>query len=405
MPPRPDSYVLTINGGSSSLKFALFQTAEPLRCVLSGKFERIGLPEGSLSVIRPDGEGPDRRSIDLPNHAACIPALAELLEAEQYAGELKAVVHRVVHGGNCYSEPEVITPGVLAQLRLLAPFAPQHMPVQIALIEEMTRWYPGLPQVACFDTAFHRGLPQVARMLPIPRRYHAAGVQRYGFHGISYSYLMEELERLAGPAEANARVILAHLGNGASMAAVRNSRSIDTTMAFTPAAGLVMSTRSGDLDPGVIEYLARTEGMTGRQFYEMVHARSGLLGISETSSDVRDLLAREAQDERAAEAIAIFCYQARKWIGALSAALGGLDALVFSGGIGENAPLIRARICDGLQFLGVQLDPDRNRVNAAVISRDGGAVTVRVIPTNEELHMARVVVELLAGGKVPETAS
>jgi len=239
-------------------------------------------------------------------------------------------------------------------------------------------------------------LPRVARLLPIPRRYAKAGVRRYGFHGLSYSYLMRELERLAGHAAANGRVILAHLGNGASMAAVREGRSVDTTMAFTPAAGLVMSTRSGDLDPGVVAYLARTEGMTAEQFYHMVHAESGLLGVSETSSDMRDLLEREETDPRAAEAVALFCYQAKKWIGALTAALGGLDTLVFSGGIGERSPVIRARICEGLEYLGIQIDPTRNRACAPVITLDDSKVTTRVIPTDEETLIAHTVAAFVA---------
>ncbi|MBI4582219.1 MAG: acetate/propionate family kinase, partial [Planctomycetes bacterium] len=327
-----DRCVLVINGGSSSLKFALFRAADPPVCVRSGKFDRIGLPDATLAVIDPVAGMQDRRRVELPGHAACIPILAEILNGGGESVAIRAIGHRVVHGGNVYYTPQVVTDEVMAQLCRLAPFAPAHMPAQTTLIEALGRQYPDLPQIACFDTAFHRDLPRVAKLLPIPRRYDAAGVQRYGFHGLSYTYLMQELEGIAGPAAARGRVILAHLGNGASMAAVRDGRSIDTTMAFTPAAGLVMSTRSGDLDPGVVEYLARTEGMTARQFYEMVHARSGLLGVSETSSDVRDLLGREKDDVRAAEAIALFCHQAKKWIGALAAVLGGLDTLVFAGG-------------------------------------------------------------------------
>jgi acetate kinase len=232
-------------------------------------------------------------------------------------------------------------------------------------------------------------------LLPIPRRFDAKGIQRYGFHGLSYAYLMEELARLGDPAAVKGRVILAHLGNGASMAAVRDGRSIDTSMGFTPTAGLVMSTRSGDLDPGLAPYLTRTEQITTEQFYEMVNHESGLLGISETSSDMRDLLAQEAQDVRAAEAIELFCYQARKWIGAYAAALGGLDTLVFAGGIGENAPIIRARICEGLAFLGIELEEKRNAMNAQLISSDRDRVAVRVIRTDEEFMIARLASRVL----------
>jgi acetate kinase len=228
-------------------------------------------------------------------------------------------------------------------------------------------------------------------LLPIPRRYEALGVRRYGFHGLSYAFLMVELSRLAGPESAQGRVILAHLGSGASLAAVHKGKSVDTSMSFTPAAGVPMGTRSGDLDPGLVWYLARTENMSAGQFNEMVNGQSGLLGVSETSSDMRDLLRTESRDVRAAEAVALFCYQVRKWIGGFAAALGGLDTLVFAGGIGENAPVIRARICDGLGFLGIEIDPGRNASNEGVISADGGRVAVRMIHTDEEWMIAKTV--------------
>jgi acetate kinase len=252
--------------------------------------------------------------------------------------------------------------------------------------------------VACFDTAFHQTMPRVAKLLPIPRRFDAKGIQRYGFHGLSYAFLMEELARLGDPAAKKGRVILAHLGNGASMAAVRDGKSIDTSMCFTPTAGLVMSTRSGDLDPGLEPYLARTEQMTTKQFYKMVNHESGLLGVSETSSDMRDLLEHEKKDVRAVEAVGLFCYQAKKWIGAYAAALGGLDTLVFAGGIGENAPIVRARICDGLSFLGIEVDEKQNAKSAPVISMDAGRVAVRVMHTNEELMIARSAISVLGLG-------
>ena len=292
----------------------------------------------------------------------------------------------------------MVTQELLDELHRLRPYDPDHLPREIELIETFRQRHPKLPQVACFDTAFHQTMPRVAKLLPIPRRFDAKGIQRYGFHGLSYAYLMEELARLGDPAATKGRVILAHLGNGASLAAVRNGQSTDTSMGFTPTAGLVMSTRSGDLDPGLAPYLARTEQMTTKQFYEMVNHESGLLGISGTSSDMRDLLAQEADDVRAAEAVALFCYQAKKWIGSFAAALGGLDTLVFSAGIGENCPAIREHICDGLGFLGIELDPARNAKNAAVISTAAGRVTVRVIRTDEELMIARSVCRILAPG-------
>jgi acetate kinase len=280
---------------------------------------------------------------------------------------------------------------MINELRRISPFDPEHLPEEILLTEAFHRRFPKLPQIACFDTAFHHDLPRVARLLPIPRRYEARGVRRYGFHGLSCAYLMEEIARVAGATSAKGRVVLAHLGNGASLTAVRGGKSMDTSMSFTPTAGLPMSTRSGDLDPALGWYFSRTEQMTAKQFHHMVNHESGLLGVSETSSDMRELLLREKKDIRAAEAVALFCYHAKKWIGSFAAALGGLDTLVFAGGIGENAPPVRARICEGLGFLGIELDKARNAKNAAVISALGGRVAVRVIRTDEELMIARSI--------------
>jgi acetate kinase len=290
-----------------------------------------------------------------------------------------------------HTQPELITQGLLDELHRISPLDPDHLPNELELIEAFRRRYPKLPQVACFDTAFHHTMPRVAKLLPLPRRFEAKGIQRYGFHGLSYAYLMEELARLGDPAATHGRVVLAHLGNGASMAAVRDGQSMDTSMGFTPTGGLVMSTRSGDLDPGLAAYLDRTEQMATKPFFEMVNHCSGLLGISETSSDMRDLLQREKQDVRAAEAVALFCYQAKKWLGAFMAVLGGLDTLVFAGGIGENAPAVRARICAGLEGFGIALDQERNLANAGLISESTGHVAVRVIRTDEELMIARSV--------------
>ena len=288
------------------------------------------------------------------------------------------------------------------ELRQLSPFDPEHLPEEILLTEAFHRRFPDLPQVACFDTAFHHDLPRVAQILPIPRRYEAQGVRRYGFHGLSYAFLMEELARLAGTEAAQGRVILAHLGNGASLAAVHRGKSMDTSMSFTSAAGVPMSTRTGDLDPGLAWYLARTEHLDAQGFNEMVNSKSGLLGVSETSSDMRDLLEREASDVRAAEAIALFCYQVKKWIGAFAAALGGLDTLVFAAGIGENAPTVHARICDGLGFLGIELDEKRNAANEGMISAETSRVPVRVIRTDEEYVIAETVCRILGlDGKKP----
>lgn len=387
--------ILTINGGSSSIKFALFETGDSLRRILEGAIERIGLPESSLRVKGVDPADDVSRRVTAPDNAAAVGALMDWIEARSAHDALAAVGHRVVHGGPKYSEPRHITEEMLEELRRLSSFDPEHLPQEILLVEAFHRRFPDLSQVACFDTAFHHDLPRVARLLPIPRRFDARGVRRYGFHGLSYAFLMEELASLAGAEAARGRVILAHLGSGASLAAVRDGKPVDMSMGFTPAAGVPMSTRSGDLDPGLVWYLARTENMSAKQFNEMVNSRSGLLGVSETSSDMRDLLEREAQDVRAAEAVALFCYQIKKWIGALAAALGGLDTLVFAGGIGENAPIVRARICAGLGFLGIELEEKRNTEGEDVISTAAGQVDVRVIRTNEELTIARSVCRVL----------
>jgi acetate kinase len=269
------------------------------------------------------------------------------------------------------------------------------LPEEILLTEAFHRRFPDLVQVACFDTAFHHDLPRVAQLLPIPRHYEAQGVRRYGFHGLSYAFLMEELARVAGPQAGRGRVILAHLGNGASLAAVREGKSLDTSMGFTPTGGVPMSTRSGDLDPGLVWYLARTEKITAKKFNEMVNFQSGLLGVSEISPDMHDLIERETEDVRAAEAVALFCYQVKKWIGAFAAALGGLDTLVFAGGIGENAPLVRTRICEGLGFLGIELEEEQNKAGAALISARAGRVAVRVMHTDEEWMIAKTVCRVL----------
>jgi acetate kinase len=386
--------VLAINGGSSSIKFALYQTGESLERRLHGKVDRIGLPGTNLTFSDPTGNQPDSLSITASDHKSAASFLIDWLEEQPGFAPVKAVGHRVVHGMQ-HTAPELATPELLDELHRLSPYDPEHLPREIELIEAFRQRHPQLSQVACFDTAFHRTMPRVAKLLPIPRRFDAKGVQRYGFHGLSYAYLMEELACLGDPAATKGGVILAHLGNGASLAAVRDGQSIDTSMGFTPTAGLVMSTRSGDLDPGVTPYLERTEQITAKQFYEMVNQQSGLLGVSEISSDMRDLLAQEATDVRAAEAVALFCYQAKKWIGSFAAALGGLDMLVFSAGIGENCPSIRARICDGLGFLGIELNETRNAENAAVISTDASPATVRVIRTDEELMIARSVCRVL----------
>ena len=403
-PELPAPCILTINGGSSSIKFALFEAGDSLRRILAGRIEGIGFPQGRFTVKGSNDADDVSQQIVAPDHTAAVAILMDWVQERIECGALAAVGHRVVHGGPKYWEPQRITPAMIDELHQLSPFDPEHLPEEILLTEAFHRRFPDLPQIACFDTAFHHDLPRVAHLLPIPRRYDAKGVRRYGFHGLSCAYLMEELARVAGARAAQGRVILAHLGNGASITAVRGGKSMDTSMSFTPTAGLPMSTRSGDLDPGLGWYLSRTENVTARQFHHMINHESGLLGVSETSSDMRELLLREKEDVRAAEAVALFCYQAKKWICGMAGALEGLDTLVFAGGIGERAPEIRARICDGLEFLGIELDAKQNAANAAVIARKIGRVAVRVIRTDEEWMIAKTVCRVLELGMGKEAS-
>jgi len=390
-------FVLTINGGSSSIKFALYKAGDPPQQQLKGKVDRIGLPGTNLTFNDLTQNQQDSRDIKASNYRSAAEVLIDRLEERIDFASIKAVGHRVVHGMK-YTAPERITQELLDELHRIRPYDPDHLPGEIELIEAFRQRQPKLAQVACFDTAFHRTMPRVARLLPIPRRFDAMGIQRYGFHGLSYAYLLEELARVAGPKAAQARVILAHLGNGASLAALRDGQSVDTSMGFTPAAGLPMGTRPGDLDPGVAWFMMQAENLTPTQFNNLINHESGLLGVSETSSDMRDLIERQAADVRAAEAVSLFCYQARKWIGAFTAVLGGLDTLVFAGGIGENAPEVRARICDGLEFLGIELEEKQNVANAGVISANAGRVAVRVIHTDEEWMIASTACRVLGLG-------
>jgi acetate kinase len=360
--------ILAVNSGSSSIKFALF-----------------GLDAEPQPLWRGTLADPDR--------ATAIEQLMERIAEHVAATPLAGVGHRIVHGGPNLREPQLVTGDLLQTLGDLVRLAPNHLPDELHLIDAVQRLRPDLPQFVCFDTAFHADLPEVARHVAIPREFAAEGVRRYGFHGLSYTFLMDELRR-AGPSHADGRVVLAHLGSGSSLAAVRGGRPVDTSMGFTPIGGVVMSTRSGDLDPGVVTFIARTTGFDAdRVEYELGH-RSGLLGISGTA-EMRDLLARETADESCRIAVSIYCYEIKKRIGAYAAALGGLDALVFSGGIGEHAGTVRSRICGSLEFLGVEIDEGKNAANAPVISTSSARVVVHVIPTDEELVIARAGSQLL----------
>jgi acetate kinase len=389
--------VLALNGGSSSIKFALFGAGNLAERRLHGKIDRIGIAGTALTADIVGETQPIKETLPQGDFGSAIQFLLDWLEHRKALQCVVAVGHRVVHGMH-HTAPERITDALLKELRAIVPYDPEHLPAEIHLMEKVLQRCPTLSQVACFDTAFHRLMPRVAKLLAIPRRYDAMGIQRYGFHGLSYSYLMQRLAELKDPAAHAGRVILAHLGNGASLAAVRNGLGVDTTMGFTPSAGVPMSTRAGDIDPGLLGFLGRHEHLTMAKVQRMLSHESGLLGVSETSSDIRDLLEVEKTDIRAAEAVALFCMEARKRVGALAAVLGGLDTLVFSAGIGENSAVIRERICTNLDFLGVQLDPARNRAHAGVISAPDSRVTVRVIRTDEELMIAQIASELSDGG-------
>lgn len=390
-----DRHLLAINAGSSSLKAALYgmDTGQPL--VLAINVERIGGAAGGHLRVR-DGSGATivERAQDVRDYQSALTVLFAALGEHEAVGGLAAVGHRIVHGGPQRWQPQRVSPALLDELRDMVPLAPDHMPQALAGIEHVSRAWPSLPQVACFDTAFHRPLPPPARRFALPQRLHDEGVIRYGFHGLSYESIIHQL-RAIDPSAAAARVIVAHLGNGASMAAIAGGASIDTTMGYTPNSGLVMGTRSGDIDPGVLLHLLAAGRMTPQALVTLLDEQSGLLGVSGSSGDMRDLLAAESTDPHAAAAIALFCYRAKKYLGAFAAVLGGLDTVVFTGGIGEKAAAIRERICADLEFIGIGLDPEANRNHAPVISRRGSAVRVRVMMTNEEAMIARNAIELL----------
>jgi acetate kinase len=389
-----ENAVLAINGGSSSIKFALYEMAATPALLLSGEIAGIDTDNPTFGFKDLAGNKEESITIKASDHSLAARYLIDWLESRPVFASIKAIGHRIVQGMN-HTEPELITPALLSELYDISAYDPEHLPDEIKLIEVFRKKFPDLPQVACFDTSFHTAMPPVAKLLPVPRRYYAKGIHRYGFHGLSYAYLMEELERQAGSEVARGKVILAHLGSGASLAAVKNGTCLDTTMGFTPASGLPMGTRTGDLDPGVAWYLMQSEKLTPRQFSQLINHRSGLLGISETSGDMKELIKIEGVDKRAAEAVELFCYQTGKWIGSFAAVLGGLDTLVFSGGIGEHSAVVRQRVCNMLQFLGVELDEGRNLKNDAIISTESGKVSVRVINTNEELMIAKLVNRVL----------
>jgi acetate kinase len=376
--------ILCLNSGSSSLKFALYQLgADTDTLLVEGTVERIGFPDGSLRVGGADKQVLNKKSGDLPDHQAAVRATFAALEQLRLPTP-DAVGHRLVHGGPDHRAPEQVTPQLMKSLHKLVSFAPLHLPNEIQGIELVADRYPNLPQVACFDTAFHRRMPELAQRFPLPRALWDEGLRRYGFHGLSYEYVLGALGTAA-----RGRTIIAHLGNGASMVAVQDGHPLDTTMGFTPAGGFMMGTRSGDLDPGILLYLMNEKQYDARRLERVVNHEAGLLGVSGTSPDMKTLLERRHGEPDAALAVDLFCYQVRKHIGALAAVLGGLDILVFTGGIGERAAPVRWDVCRGLEYLGIQLHSQRNEAHAETISASGGSCSVRVIPTNEALMIAR----------------
>jgi acetate kinase len=382
--------VLTLNSGSSSLKFSIYEMGPAADALLlQGKLERIGAGEGQFSALNGDHKKLADESVSLPDHQAALGFLLRRLPSFNM-GAIAAIGHRIVQGGPHHLGPERVTTELIEELWALCPLDPPHLPASLKALEAAQKLGENLPQIVCFDTSFHRSLPPVAQRLPLPRQLtEETGLMRYGFHGLSYEYIAAELAVIAGPDAAQGKVIIAHLGNGASMAALRGGKSVETTMGFTPAGGLVMSSRSGDLDPGVLSYLLREKKVSPDKLNDFIFQQCGLKGVSEVSSDLRDLLEAQDTNPKARDAVDLFCYSARKALGSLVAVLDGVETLIFTGGIGENAAFPRASICEGFHHLGLEIDPTANEQNRAIISSPTSRVTVRVMKTNEELVIAR----------------
>ena len=389
MPDEP--FILTINGGSSSIKFALYKGHEELQQICSGTITNIGSKDVAFTIKEVDNNTSGKQKINASNFHEATISFIDWLEKQEWFEHVKAIGHRVVHGMK-HTQPEIISDDLIKELNSISNYDPDHLPAEISIIQILKQKYPDLLQVACFDTAFHTTIPAVAKTFAIPKNYYDDGIQRYGFHGISYTYLMQELKK-KNEAEANRKIILAHLGSGASIAAVKDGKCIDTSMGFTPAGGIVMSTRSGDLDPGVAWFLIQ-KGMDAKAFNDLINHQSGLLGISGISSDMQQLL-QQKENKDAVLAINIFCYQIKKFIGAYIAALGGLDTLVFSGGIGEHSPEVRSRICDDLEFFGIELCEIKNMNNEVIISNKASRIKVYIIPTDEERMIAESVYNIM----------
>jgi acetate kinase len=387
----PERTVLTVNTGSSSLKAAVFAADDPRDRHLTAQVEHIG-HESSLRVTDGRDEELANEPVSAQDHGEALAALLEWLDQQGEIASLAAIGHRLVHGGPEYSAPQRIDDAMVSAIAQIVPFAPNHLPQALAAIAVTRAAFPALPQVACFDTAFHRGMPPVAQAYPLPPELASDGVVRYGFHGLSYASIVDQLGDRIAP-----RTIVAHLGNGASMAALRDGKSVDTTMGFTPLGGLMMGTRSGDLDPGLMLYLLQQTDRTIDEIAELVTNQAGLRGVSQRSADMKTLLAHEDDDPQVAVALALYIYLARKQLGGLLAVLGGIDLLVFTGGIGEHAAPIRERIGRDFAWAGIEIDPARNAKNATDISYDRAPVRVMVLATDEERMIARDTIRLITG--------
>jgi acetate kinase len=381
--------VLSVNSGSSSLKFALYDIGKEEKLLFSGAISDISLTTGNFHIKNNSGRTMVNQNLKKLDHQDCITKLFDWLESQGYVKQIDVIGHRIVHGGLKYIQPHLITSDLVSDLNKLVLFAPEHLPQELEIIKTVSKRYPNLKQVACFDTAFHRTMPRLAQIYALPKSIGDQGGIRYGFHGLSYEYIIGELINERDFDIGGSRIIIAHLGNGASMVAIKDGKSIDTTMGFSPAGGLMMSTRSGDLDPGILLYLLNEKSLSPSKISQIVNHQSGLLGVSEISSNMKVLLERELDNPQAAEAVGLFCYLAKKCLGSLVAVLGKVDMLVFTGGIGENAPSVRQRICGDMSFLGIKLDTARNSSNAPIISTADSLVVVRVMKTNEELMIAR----------------
>jgi len=394
MPAPENQAILTINRGSGTLKAGVYEASAEPSLAVSIKVDRAGTTEARIKITDASDKTLLDSAIEGNKANSDLATILKWLTKNGYASRLAGIGHRLVHGGPRYTESQRITPEVLSELGKIAQLDPDHTPQAIQNIRFFADRLPHTPQLGCFDTAFHACLPKVARMYALPRKLYDEGLRRYGFHGLSCEYILQQL-RATDAALASRRLIVAHLGNGASMTAVHNGKSIDTSMGFTPLEGLVMGTRSGDIDPAAVIYLQERDRMSPRDIDALLNKQSGLLGVSGTSSDMRDLLDRESRDDRAAEAVALFCYRAKKYVGAYAAALGGIDALIFAGGIGENAPQVRERICAGLEFLGLEIDPALNESNAPVISSARSRAKIKVIKTDEDIVIAQHVLAVI----------